>query len=154
MELNSYPNEVTKTLVVGDGRSPGDNDLRDMGINEMKDDLFVEDPTSQHLSNSPHQETQTTKTNDSSFLSRSRVFEESQKIILEKTTDSRSMLDGYYENDLGTSAVIGKEGGFGVDKQITLSHPEDLLVQSSYDSALKEDCSQTHFNSSCKKHYL
>ncbi|KAL2471249.1 Uncharacterized protein Adt_39385 [Abeliophyllum distichum] len=139
-ELDSYPNEVTKTLVVGDGRSPGDNDLQNMGINEMKDDLFVEDPTSQHLSNSPHHETQTTKTNDSSLLSRSRVFEESQKINLEKTTDSMSMLDGYYENNSGTSAVIVKDGGFGVDKRITLSHPEDLLVQSSYDSALKEDC--------------
>ncbi|CAI9770845.1 unnamed protein product [Fraxinus pennsylvanica] len=139
LELNTSPNEVTNSLVGGDGRLPDDNDTRNIGINEMKADLLVEDPASEKLSNSPHRETEAIEMKDSSLFSRSMLFEDSQQTILEKTIDSSPMVDSYNENNSRTSAFIVKEGRFGVDKESTVSHMEDLMVQS-YDKALKECC--------------
>ncbi|CAI9776420.1 unnamed protein product [Fraxinus pennsylvanica] len=139
LELNSSPDEVTKSFVGGDGRFPDDNDMWNMGMNELKADLLLEEPASKQLSNSPHQETQTIEMNYNSLFSRSMMFEESQQIIIERTTDSRPMLDCYHENNLRTSALLVKEGGFGVDKETTVSRKEDLMVQS-YDKALNEFC--------------
>ncbi|XP_022858545.1 uncharacterized protein LOC111379418 isoform X3 [Olea europaea var. sylvestris] len=128
-KLKSSPNEVTKSFVRGDGRLPDDNDMWNMGIYELKADLLL-DTASKQLSNSPHQETQATEINYSSLFSRSMVFEEPQQIIIEKTIDSRPMLDDYHEKNLRIS---------GVDKESTGSGTEDLMVQS-YDKALNECC--------------